>query len=105
MHEAELSGDNRHRRLLGDGVRMVGDTSAGRMVLRFKDVLAEPVPRYFEKGGFRSREKALSDTAADIEIMIVRNLFLVLGPDFLLAFVNHISDYSAADRSRCRPCG
>ena len=40
LHQGELPGDDGHRRLLGDGVAVIGYASASGMVLRLVDILA-----------------------------------------------------------------
>ena len=69
---------------------MVGYASAGGMVLGFKDILAQLIARDIQESCFRGWEERLPYAASYIEIMVFRYLFLVLGPDFLFSFVNHL---------------
>lgn len=77
-HEGELARDDSHHGLLWNGVRVVGDAAASGVMLRLEYVLAQFLPCYPQESRFRSQEESLSDAAADVEIVIVRNLFLVV---------------------------
>ena len=88
-HQRELARHDGHRRLLRDGVAMIGDARAGGVVLGFVDVATEQVAADREEIFLGSREEILPDAAPDIEPVVVRNLFLVVRPDLLFALVNH----------------
>ena len=77
-HKGELARDDGHHGLLWNGVAVVGNASASGVMLGLEYVLAKNVPRDVEEGSLRCREETLPDATADIEIMVVRYLFLVL---------------------------
>ena len=86
-----MPGHDRHDRFLGDGIRVVGDSAAGGVVLVFEHVAAKDVPGDVEQSRLRRGEEGLPDAAADVVVVVVRYLFLVIGPDFLFSFVNHFA--------------
>ncbi len=104
-HQGELAGDDGHRSLLRDGVGMVGDAAAGGVMLSLEYVLAQPVSRYVQERSLGGREKTLPDAASHVEIVVVGNVFLVVRPDLLFAFVDHclsIIHSNAPGRCPCR---
>ena len=68
---------------------MIGDASAGRVVLVFVDVLAQNVPAYFHEHLLRCRKEVLTYAAAYVVPVIIRNLLLIITPYLLFALINH----------------
>ena len=68
---------------------MVGNSSAGGVVLRFKEVFSQSVPGYIQKCLLAGREEVLTDAAAYIKVMVAGDLFLIIAPDFLFALIYH----------------
>ena len=77
-HQGELAGDDGHGRLLRNGVAVIGDAAAGGVVRRLVEVLAEQVPDDFDEMRLGGGEETLAYAAADVEPVVVRNLFLVI---------------------------
>lgn len=77
-HQGELAGDDSHDRLLRDRVTVIGYTSAGGVVFSLEYVLAQLIPCDVQESRLGSGEETLPDATADIEIVVVRYLFLVI---------------------------
>lgn len=71
---------------------MIADSGAGSMPGIFKNIFAKIVSEYFQKCGFRTRKKGLPDTASNIKVVIISNVFLIIGPNFLFAFSFHFTN-------------
>ena len=61
FHQGELPGHDRHDCFLGDGIRVVGDSAAGSVVLVFEHVAAKDVPGDVEQSRLRRGEEGLPE--------------------------------------------
>jgi hypothetical protein len=69
---------------------VIGDAATGGMIGVFIEILAQLIPRDVKKRHLRSGPKRLTDATPDIEIMVVGDVLLVVRPNLLFAFDNHL---------------
>ena len=90
VHQRELARNDGHCRLLRDGVAVIGDTATSGMIGVFVKVFAQLIPRDIQKSHLRAWPKRLTNAAPHVKIMVIGNVFLVVGPNLLFAFNNHL---------------